>query len=53
VQDKRLKLQFLWPIRTNGAETVAEEENAKTGILDEEEINLRVYGKSCDIYVEG
>jgi hypothetical protein len=33
-------------------ETVVEEDYADTGILDEEEINLRVYGESRDIYVE-
>jgi hypothetical protein len=30
-----------------------EEDYANTGILDEEKLNVRVYGKSGDIYVEG
>jgi hypothetical protein len=34
-------------------ETVVEEDYMDTGILDEEEINLRVYGQPRDIYVEG
>jgi hypothetical protein len=53
VQDRRLKFEFLWPVRTNGAGTVVQEVQADTGILDEEEINLRVYGESRDIYVGG
>jgi hypothetical protein len=34
-------------------ETVAEEDYADTGILDEKEINLRFYGESHHIYVGG
>ncbi len=53
VQDRRLKFEFLWPVRTNGVGTVIQEVQADTSILDEEEINLRVYGESRDIYVGG
>jgi hypothetical protein len=53
VQNRRLKFQFLWPIQSNSAETIVEKIHADSSILDEEKINLRVYGKSCDIYVGG
>jgi hypothetical protein len=43
----------LWPVRTNRAGTIDQEVQANTGVLDEEEINLRVYGESRDIYVGG
>jgi hypothetical protein len=51
IQDKRFKVQFLWPVKTSGAKTVVGEVHADIGILDEEKINLRIYGESRDIYI--
>jgi hypothetical protein len=53
VQDRRLKVSFVWPaIQENEIGLV--EEDTKTGeALNEKEINLRVYGESRDIYVGG
>jgi hypothetical protein len=53
VEDRRLKFEFLWPVRTNGAGIIDQEVQADTSMLDEEEINLRVYEESRNIYVGG
>lgn len=53
VQDRRLKYAFSWPLIRGSKESDAQQETTLGPILDEEEINLRVYGESRDIYVGG
>jgi hypothetical protein len=53
VQEKRLKLKFLWPTKTKGAKTVGEEETTETRILDEKKLIYEFTGSLWIFLWEG